>query len=360
MIGAAVALAAAGLLRVDGVLIALGLAAAILAGLAWAVGRWNLRRIDVALEGPPVAQAGEELRFAIRVTNPRRLIDAFALRLQLIGPGGLDESCSLPWVAAGSDAAGEVRAVIPDRGAGDSVEARITSIFPCGLFRFERRLRIPHGMLILPRPVVPPELLEGAGSRNAGDRRRPGYRETMGELRGLRDYRPGDPAKLIAWPSSLRSTAQGGGVLVREMDPPGFQPERVVLIFHSYGADGALIRPDRFERAVSLAWGSVRHLQSKRVPVVWIADFEEWVPREIDGRTALGQLGEALARAKRSKGTEAHEVEARLADFRGEVLLVSDMPPSSWCRLTAEVPGSKVIDVTRYEKGLSLKGGTHA
>ncbi|WP_396261439.1 DUF58 domain-containing protein [Haloferula sp. A504] len=360
VVGASFSLAAAGLILVDGVLIAIGLAGAILVGLAKLLGWWNLRRLETTVEAPGVAQAGDEVRLGVVARNRRRLVDAFRVRISVKGAGNFEAEALLPWIAAGSSASGEVRVELPARGVSEALEVELTSEFPWGLFRQSRNFRIGHRMRVLPRPVVPVEMLAGSGSLGSGERRRPGAREAVGELRGLRDYRAGDRVKTVAWAASVKSAAQGGALMVRELDPPGFRPQRVILLFHSYGADRALIRPDRFERALSLGWGAVRRLRMRRVPVTWLADFEEWVPREVVGRDSLSQLGDALCRARRAPGTEAHEVEARLDELDGEVVVISDMPPAAWEGLVAGRRGVRVVDVSDYERGLRLKGGSRA
>lgn len=360
VVGASLALAAAGLLLVDGALIAIGLAGLILLSLARIAGWWNLRRLEAVVEAPNVAQAGERVRLALAVRNRRSFIDAFRLSATVSGAGGFEAAAELPWVAAGSQADGEVRVELPGRGTSRVLDLRLASDFPWGLFHRESHRRIEHSMRVLPRPVVPVEMLAGTGAIGSGERQRPGAREAVGELRGLRDHRAGDRVRSVAWAPSVKSAAQGGSLLVRELDPPGLRPRRTVLLFHSYGSDRALIRPDRFERALSLAWGAVRRLRGRRVPVTWMADFEEWVPREIVGRESLGELGEALAWATRAPGTEAHEVEARLEELDGEVVVVSDMPPSSWSSLVEGREQSWVVDVTAYESGRALKGGSRA
>lgn len=124
-------------------------------------------------------------------------------------------------------------------------------------------------------------------------------------------------------------------MLALEPDPPGCIPSRVVLLFHSYAGDRSLIQPDHFETAISLAWGTLRHFQDRGVPMVMLADFEEWVPRRVVTRRELGQAGEAMARARRARGTEAHELQARLLDLEsGDALVVvSDMPKRGWVDL---------------------------
>ncbi|MEM9237146.1 MAG: DUF58 domain-containing protein [Verrucomicrobiota bacterium] len=353
LLGTAVALGAAGLLKVDGVLLALGASAGILLLLCLGLGCLNLRMLQLGFELPKVVQAGDPVRMRLSVANPRRLLDGFGLELEMEVPGGLVQDCQVPWVPAASSADAELRVVIPGRGHGTSVHCELRSRFPLGLFRISDEREIEHPLLVLPRPMVPSEMQSLGRSVESEPERSVVFSEAMGEPRGLREYRAGDAAKVIAWPASLRSHARGGGLLVRELDPPGFHPQRVVILFHSYATDGALIRPDRFERALSLTWGAMRHFQSRGVPLRLLADFEEWVPRRVATRRQLGQAGEVLARTMRSRGTEEHELHGRLLDLdRDEALVVvSDMPALTWKGLLADRRGAVVVDVTAYEAG---------
>ncbi|MEP4076761.1 DUF58 domain-containing protein [Haloferula sp.] len=351
LLGGAVALAAAGLLRVDGVLMALGAAAAILLLVSWALGWMNLRTLRVGIEMPKVVQAGTPVRIRVRIRNRRRLLDAFGLGLEVKTPGGLESEYQVPWVPAGSVAEADLRGVVPGRGHGEVIAAALVSRFPLGLFRFSAGQEVEHPMLVLPLPLVPRSMEAIGSALEAEPRRAAAISEAIGEPRGLREYRAGDSAKVVAWPASLRSQARGGGIMVRELDPPGFFPQKAVILFHSYATDGALIRPDRFERAISLVWGAMRHFQASGVAVDLMADFEEWVPRRIVTRQQLGQAGEMLARVRRAMGTEEHELQGRLHDLdRDEALvMISDMPAMQWRDLVERKSGSVLVDVTSYE-----------
>jgi hypothetical protein len=140
-------------------------------------------------------------------------------------------------------------------------------------------------------------------------------------------------------------------LVVRELDPPGFHPREAVVLFHSFGSDRALIRPDRFERALSLAWGALRHFQGLGIPVRLMADFDGWKARPAGNRRQLGVCGELLARARRAAGTEAHEVQAILSslDESTGVLILSDMPLASWKSSLGPAGPRVMVDVTRYE-----------
>jgi uncharacterized protein (DUF58 family) len=361
LLGGAVALLAAGLFRVDGPMAALGAAGLVFAGMAAAAARANLRGVEMVLSGPHVAAAGQAIRLRATLANPRSWLDGFGIHAAVKIPGAREEGSHVLWLAARSAADAELRVVPAERGDHAEMVVRLDSEFPFGLFRAARVTVCPFRLLVFPRPQVPVELLAAGAWVDDSPRAAVAAGEAQGEPRGLRPYRAGDAARTIAWPASVRSRARGGGLLVRELDPPGFHPREVVVLFHSFGTDRALIRPDRFERALSLAWGALRHFQGQGIPVRLTADFDGWKSRVVGNRRQLGACGEVLARARRAGGTEAHEVQAVLSslDESTGVLLISDMPLASW-KSSLRPAGPRVaVDVTRYEaKARPARGGT--
>ena len=330
--GAGFALFVAGLWRVDGILAALGLGAWCLLGLAWALGRLNLTRLQVTLDGPNKVPAGVMFPAVLTLRNPRQFWDAFAIHIELELPGPTRAGGQAPWIAAGSAADLDLRMAVPQRAWQERHPVRLKSGFPLGLFEMRRVLALAHPLLVLPRPLVPRGLralgvlldtspLEGAA---AG--------EAAGEPRGLRPWQPGDSPRRIDWPTSVRSWARGAGLVVREAEPPGFHPRRCVVLFHSFGMDGSLIRPERFERALSMAAGALRHLHGLGIPVRLRGDFDDWLDHPAATLAQLAACQEVLARAVRAAGTEAHDLQAaakRTADDETLVVL-SDMPPAAW------------------------------
>jgi uncharacterized protein (DUF58 family) len=210
--------------------------------------------------------------------------------------------------------------------------------------------RIPHRLLVCPRPQIPAEMLN-RGTWEDDSPRSAVASGSHGEPRGLRPYRAGDAARTISWPATLRSHARGGGLVVREFDTPGLRPREAVVLFHSFATGREVIRPDRFERGLSLAWGALRHFQAQGIPVRLMADFDGWEPRPAGNRRQLGACGELLARARRAAGTGAEELQAILSslDESTGVLVLSDMPLAGWKKLLT-APGRHVpVDITRYE-----------
>ena len=350
--GLAAALVIAGLWRVDGVLAALGLAMAGLLGLAWVLARLNPSGLDVVLDGPEKVQAGVVFPWVMSVVNRRRWLDAFALRMEVRLAGKTRAGGTAAWVSAGSAADLEMRVSIPERAWVDSQQVRLVSDFPFGFFEVERTFSVPHPMCVTPRPLVPHGLSFSGGRMDAADALVAAAGEAAGEIRGLRPWRAGDSSRRILWPASLRSMARGAGMVVRECDPPGFRPMKCAVVFHSFGTDGGLIRPDRFEKALSLAAGSLRHLQSQGMPARWIADFNDWKPLPAGTRTQLAACMENMARAVRAAGTEAHDLQAALREIGEDegLIVISDMPVSAWRAalpirnlppFLPEIPGSK-------------------
>jgi len=350
--GLAVALVIAGLWRVDGVLAALGVAMGCLLGLAWVLARLNPRGLEVILDGPAKVQAGVVSPWVLSLVNHRRWLDAFALRMEAHLAGKTRAGGTAAWVSAGSAADLEMRISIPERAWLATQEMHLISDFPFGFFEVERTFSVVHPICVTPRPIVPRGMAFAGGRMDAADAIVAAAGEAPGEIRGLRPWRAGDSPRRILWPASLRSMARGAGMVVRECDPPGFRPMKCAVVFHSFGTDGGLIRPDRFEKALSLAAGSLRHLQSQGMPARWIADFNDWKPLPAGTRLQLAACMENMARAARAAGTEAHDLQAALHEIGEDegLIVISDMPSAIWRAampmrkqpaFLPEIPGSK-------------------
>lgn len=361
MAGVSLGLAAAGMWVADGTLAALGLAGGLLLGLAGIGGRWNLARLDCGWECPRKVQAGQEFPLVLWLRNGRRLVDAFGVRMELELPGKSRVAGRAAWVPAGSAADLELRVVVADRGWGARHPLRLKSGFPLGFFESGRTLLLEGELVVVPRPVVPRELKAAGVLLDATPLEGASLGDAAGEPRGLRGWRPGDRPGRLAWPASVRSLARGAGMLVREADPPGFHARRCVVMFHSFGNDGSLIRPDRFERALSMVAGTLRYLHGLGIPAVLVADFDGWVERAVGTRPQLAVCLEVLARASRVAGTEAHEVRGALEGVAEDdsLIVFSDMPPPAWRTvLPARRLPVMTPDVRRKRRpGVERKGG---
>ena len=357
--GLGCALFLVGMWRVDGVMSAMGLSAAVLFGLAWFFGRLNLRGLDLSYRGPGRVESGKGFPATLELTNGARAFDAFWIdfRMSVCGEKFLSGRCH--WITGKGGASISERLVLRKRGLHTSHKGRLVSTFPLGLMRFTREVGLTAEIGVLPHPVIPRELhlsgylLDGSpfgGSRHFG---------AIGEWKGLRERRGGDGLRRIAWAASLRSEAAGGAMLVREDEPPGSQAEGCMVVFHSYGGDGNLIRPDRFEKALGLLYGSLQLLAGRGMPVRWVADFDGWREHEVRNRRQLAGAREEIMLAARARGTEAHDLISALGMAQAHecVVVVSDMPRASW---EGFVPRSAIppvlVEISNYDAS-SRKGG---
>lgn len=328
-----IALLAAGVWWIDGILGALGLAGILLVVLARWLGVLNLKDISITIEAPQRATAGLPFPLRITLANRRRIIDAHGISLHANLQGGADVAFETRWIAAASAADFDGHATSEMRTDGREITFALTSVFPLGLFSFQSEATLPHEMLVLPRARTPRESLGDGVMLDASPLAGATFGNAGGDIRGLRTWRSGDHARQIAWPATMRAIAQGAAPIVRETDPPGFLPQRCVVIIHSFARGGTLIRPERFERAIELAAGWIERMRALGIRTRLVADFDAWASHPAATRDEIIRCREHLARAKRRKSTEAHELQQALnrsTDEGETVILISDMPAESW------------------------------
>ena len=339
----------AGLLRIDGVLIALGMAGILLTLIVLVFGKWNLRGIQLQLTAPRRVFA--DTPFDLRMTqfNRRSLFDACStdLELQLSKSVKIDTHSS--WTAARSSATSKLRGSIPTRGAISQHPCILKSTFPLSLFRFQRKLEVEHEILVFPKPLVPREFFATGEFDDAWNGEGHQAGDAPGEPRGLRPYQPGDRAKQIHWPSTIRSIARGRNPRVREYDPPGLRPRQAVVIYHSFGTDNTLIRTDLFERSLSLVCGTLRHLRGIGVPATLRADFLSWKSQPTFHSESWSEALTLLARANRSDHTEAHDVIAEIEATTPDqaLVLISDMPTEAWKHILPD-RSMLIVDIRQH------------
>ncbi len=350
LIGASLALITAGFVRVDGVLITLGTAGLFLLIGAFLLGRRNLQRLALTLRAP--ARLFADTPFDLRLTlhNKRSLLDAFNIDITLHLSRQTNIVTSAPWTSSTSTV--KLAGSIPGRGSLLEHPFTLRSTFPLDLFRHEASGHATHEILIYPRPLVPREFFTHGALHDSS--LLPGVTpgSAPGEPRGIRPWQPGDPAKHIHWPASARSMSRLRGLRIRENDPPGFHPQHCTILFHSFGTSGELIRADRFERALSLACGSLRYLRDHGIPTTLLADFLDWQPLLVTTRSGMANALVALARAERAKGTEAHDLLHALDKVPPEhsLLLLSDMPTQSWSPFLPKRPAI-LVDIKQFRYG---------
>ncbi len=199
------------------------------------VSRRNLWRVSAGLEPPDDVFAGREVLLTYRF---RGIGGGASRAVRVEVEGAAEGDPSVPPVLIGELPAGttvrvEVAREFPSRGRQSAGSVFVSSLFPFGLFRKGRRLRLPIELVVYPQIVpVAPEALKRAAS-GAGDvtSRRRGR---SGEADGMRDFQTGDDPRDIHWKQSARHRhlilkqrlEEGAGWTTIVIDPGTVSPER--------------------------------------------------------------------------------------------------------------------------------------
>jgi len=332
LLGGALALVIIGLVFINGILITLGVSGLMVLVTAALAGRANLRQLDVEMAAPACAFAGAIFPLTLTLRNHRGLLDAFGVQVEVNLPGETKLASYAGWIPAGSAADLRLRTSILKRGASSEHFCVLNSLAPLGLLRVSAGFRSRHDFLIFPRPIMPVEMQQAGNLHEARPVSGASPGDSPGTPRGVRPYQSGDAAKRIHWPASARALVRGQSLMTRESDPPGAYPRSATVIFHSFGSDGQLIRVDRYERALSLAIGTLRHLHALGMPAKFIADFNAWQEVSVTTRSQLASCNTLLALAKRPQATETHELQAAILSASDEhaLIIISDIPPENW------------------------------
>jgi len=225
--------------------------------------RYTLPGVTVSVSAPARVRLDQPMTLTIALDNP----NAFPLAaVRIEGPflpwdgRFLGHAPTLPRVPARGRATVTLLARFRARGEHHLDTFRAAALGPFGLTQGPSVRSETVRFLVVPAltPVTlrPDEAAPGLGlsahrSSQRGD-------ATM-DLRGVRPYRPGDPARDL----HARSSARLGVPMVREYEQP--TRRRVVVYLHCDAEEG-FSRP-RFEAAVSLAAGLVDALQRADVAV---------------------------------------------------------------------------------------------
>ncbi|NLV55019.1 MAG: DUF58 domain-containing protein [Acidimicrobiales bacterium] len=193
-----------------GAVVASTIATALVVGAVWSVVQVRRARVTVELPVTDV-RVGDDVEMRITVDRP----DVSA---RVLDPAGRA-------LAYRGDAALAIRPAIR-RGWFPAVRVQVRSSAPLGLVTASRvvLVRLPRPLHVA--PATWPHRVEPYGS--AFDGTLPGRGVAAGgtdEIRSVRPYVPGDPARMVHWPTSARA----GTLLVREWEPPARRRVAVVV-----------------------------------------------------------------------------------------------------------------------------------
>ncbi len=185
---------------------------------------WNVLGVDVARRAPVVATAGEPFECSLEVQNTGRLA-RYMVEVEDRFAGDTGRAVA---VRVRRDEPEVVRYTVenPRRGIYAGGDVVVESGAPFGLFYGRRRKWVASDIVVYPRTFdvagLPPSAVVDA---ERGDKSESStlYRGHGGEFWGVREYRPGDPARLVAWKRSARGLLAGKLAVVelaQEKHPP--------------------------------------------------------------------------------------------------------------------------------------------
>jgi hypothetical protein len=185
---------------------------------------WGVRGVKVARRAPAVATAGEPFECSLEVENTGRL----ARHVLEVEDRFAGDTGRAVVVRARPGRPEVVRYAVenPRRGVYAGGDAVVESRAPFGLSYGRRRRWAATSTVVYPRTFgvapFPPAVVADAG-RGDGSEASTLHRGHGGEFWGIREYRAGDPARLVAWKRSARGLPTGKLAVVelaREARPP--------------------------------------------------------------------------------------------------------------------------------------------
>jgi uncharacterized protein (DUF58 family) len=238
-------------------------------GIVWPI--VSIARLRVSVVAPTDATVGDTVMLQVTVTGRASRVDVRAL-----DPPGT-------WWRTSAPASGTMPHAAARRGVFNSVRVQLRTSAPLGVFVRTRTLRVDLGapITVAPRPTVAPAVLHPVPDERVATGAAQFRRSGGDTVRAVRPYAPGDPARLVHWPTSARR----GEIVVREYEPPPAHGVAVVVD----------LRGPRPEAAASLAAG-IGAATLAAGGVVWCGTCEGGSPVGDTVSSAL-ELGRRLARS---------------------------------------------------------------
>jgi uncharacterized protein (DUF58 family) len=239
------------------------------AGIVWPI--VALARVKIDASAPPEARVGDtvQLRLAVKSRAAR-------VELRVLDPVG-------NWYRTAAPANGVVPHVAARRGVFRFVRVQMRTSSPLGVFVRTRTLRValPGEIIVAPRPTATGPILLPLPEQTFATSGASVHRGGGDTVRAVRPYVPGDPARLVHWPTSARR----GELVVREHEPPPALGVALVVDLRGPDPEAAASRAAGIGNA-TLALGGL----------VWCCTVDAHGPVS-DPVTDARELGHRLARA---------------------------------------------------------------
>ena len=184
----------------------------------------GVRRVGVTRRAPVVATAGEPFECSLQLENRGRL-PRYMLEVEDRFAGDTGRAIAMRVRRGATETVGYT-VENPRRGIYAGGDVVVESRAPFGLFYGRSRTRAASDTVVYPRTFdvagLPPSAVTDAewGEKSESSTLHRGH---GGEFWGVRDYRPGDPARLVAWKRSARGLTSGKLAVIelaQETHPP--------------------------------------------------------------------------------------------------------------------------------------------
>jgi uncharacterized protein (DUF58 family) len=212
-------------------------------GVVWPI--ITLAHVKISVSAPADATVGDEVPLRIRIDGR-----ASRVEVRVLDPVG-------QWWTTGVPTDGVLPHRAVRRGVFPYVRVQLRTAAPLGVFLRTRQARVQlrTPVAVAPRPLAAGAMSEPIPPRFDVSTERSAAGPGGDVVRAVRPYVPGDPARLVHWPTSARR----GGLAVREHDPVG--AEGVALVVDLTGpavaADAAAGRAAGIGRSVLARGGRV-------------------------------------------------------------------------------------------------------
>jgi len=179
-----------------------------------AVHAWrNITDLEVVAGKAEPVFAGQNACIGFFIENPRG-DDAYAVVLDHPEISMVGDAPKLSRLPSRSSQPVDWMIPAPERGSHQISGARITTIYPLGLFRAWRWFPVNVHYLVYPKPHGSRSWTEGEGGEFSFEG---GPRKSGDDFYGLRSYVPGDSQRHIHW----KVVARGGPLMVKEFGGSG-------------------------------------------------------------------------------------------------------------------------------------------
>lgn len=237
--------------------------------------------------------AGQRVHLHYSITNSSRFFPLFACLVSEFSRSVVKRGALLPAsvVHIAPNASGEcVGSFVPaHRGRYVLRDIRLSTRFPFGLLQKSLVFEQPRPLLVLPHPLrLRTDLLRNTKTQGDESIRRSMHGGQSNEFWGLREYRPGDPRRRIAWKQSAR---RDNLVVVEHAEPFSMRIWLVIIEPDAGKSDHEL----HAERAIAIVGSIFEQHAKKSVPIGL------WYPQRdvrfdpLSGRAHAGRVLRTLA-----------------------------------------------------------------